>query len=216
MENQGGFTDLDFKSGTIPFQINTGAFGPNDVGAQYRHDNVAPGVDAIAELVAIDAVTVNSLTEFPGRGPMLGGWIVDEFGGFFEWEVTLVDAGTTTPAAPINIILTAFDIDGVVGDNTEKDFVVFYDHDGYFSNNPRQVDVNPTGGDVEFIASVAGVADNSSVDPEFTGGAVYTNTNTFRFRGGLTDPQTDPGRLVELSGLFSEISLFTQLDCVEP
>ena len=207
---------MDFKSGAPAFQTDAGP--PDVVGATYLHEDVAPGVDAVAVLTAIDSENIVSLTDFPVDGrAMLGGHIGDSQGGFFEWEVTLVDNVTGVEIPPVNLILTAFDIDGDEMDLTERDFVVFFDHDGYFTNTPSQVTATEiTGNDVQIIATLPEIADGPATNPEFAGGAVYANTNTFTFRGGFTDPTTNPNRLVEVSGLFSEIDLFTLLNCVEP
>ena len=168
VDNLNGFQDLDFQSTPFPTQENAGAFGPNDVGAIYRHVGVATGIDALVELTALDAQSVNSLTTFPvGPRPMLGGFILDNEGGFFEWEVTLVDTGTTDPITPVNLAITAFDIDGFVTDPDQNDFVTFFDHDGYYFNDPTFLNVTESGADVTFMNGIPENADTPADQPEW-------------------------------------------------
>ena len=80
----------------------------NEIGSVYRYPLVSPGVDA---LVTITDGEYSSLDAFDGG---LGASVqnINMESGFFEFDVVLVVAGTTTRIAPVDLILNSFDIDG--------------------------------------------------------------------------------------------------------
>jgi uncharacterized repeat protein (TIGR01451 family) len=197
---------LNLNFGSIPTVI---AGTANTPGAVYRFSNVATDVDAFVTLENLqgsNSLVINSLLS-----NSLGANIRDTPNASYQFKVTLVKAGTNIPIAPINLVVTAFDIDGNPG-NTVTDFAGYLNPNGYFVNSPTQIQPSLTVTGVEFTNINTGFNDGTN-SPQYAAGAFYFNTNTFTIRGGLKNGSAASSRGQTFIIQTSKLDEFTALDC---
>lgn len=174
---------------------------PSQVNAVYRFTNVASGVDALVQIIGITNATVddiddntlaNSTSNFSPLFTALQG------GGFVDWEIKFVAAGTTMPVKR-DFALTGLDIDGFVyGDGTVRDYLGFSQNQGYIvqaGNNLEETAAGP----FQIFRSSTTTDGNGSFDIDHMAYILYNYTSVFRIRTGTTSTGTTvDDRLVDI------------------
>ncbi len=201
LDNQ---VDLDFET-TAPTVISGTA---DQVGAVYRFSNVASGIDALVTVQQLSPTSTN--VNLLGNG--LSGNITDSDGSF-QYKVDLVNGGTSIPIAPIDIVVIALDIDGDPERSTLSDFIEFINPNGYFINDPTQLQESTTINSVKFVNTNSGFNDLTKTDPEYGGGAFYENTNSFIVRAGVQNANSPAQRGIFFNLKISDLDQFTSLVC---
>ncbi len=187
---------------TFNFFNNTLEQGvPNQVNAIYRFTNVASGVDALVKVVAINNATLDNIDDnaianadanFSPLFTALQG------GGFIDWEITFVNAGTLTPTKK-DFALTGLDIDGFVyGDGTVQDYLGFSQNQGYIVQAGNNL-LETTAGNFQIFQSSTTTDGNGSFDIDHMAYILYNYTSVFRIRTGtVTTGTTVDDRLVDI------------------
>jgi len=177
---------------------------PLQVNAIYRFPNIASGLDAIVKVLSINNATLddidadgiaNSAANFSPFFTALSG------GGFIDWEIQLVQAGTLTPVKR-DFALTGLDIDGFTtgqsGSGTGRDYLGFSQNQGYIVQSGNNLQETTAGAFQIFESSVT-TDGNGTFDINHMAYILYNYTSVFQLRTGASTTGTlSDDRLVDI------------------
>lgn len=184
------FTNPVLEQG-VPLQVN----------AIYRFPNIASGIDAIVKVLTINNATLDNIdndgiaNDAANFSPLFTSL---QGGGYIDWEIQLVQAGTLTPVKR-SFALTGLDIDGFVyGDGTVQDYLGFSQNQGYIvqsGNNLQETTV----GTLQLFESSTTTDGNGTFDIDHMAYILYNYTSIFQLRTGTTNTgTTEDDRLVDI------------------
>ncbi|MGM9320699.1 beta strand repeat-containing protein [Deinococcus aquaticus] len=180
----------------------------NTVGAVYRFSNVTTGMDA---LVTVTQLSVTGSATLLGSG--LSAALTSNSNASVEYRVDLVQAGTNTPATPIDLLVFSFDIDGVSATNPLSDYGEFVSPNSVFLNSPTRLTLSGTRASQS--STYVGFNDNTSADPRNAAGAVYLDVNSLTLRAGFAGGNNNANRTVSFDMRTSKSSSFTVRNCTD-
>lgn len=180
----------------------------NTVGAVYRFSNVTTGMDA---LVTVTQLSVTGSATLLQTG--LSAALTSNSNASVEYRVDLVQAGTSTPATPIDLLVFSFDIDGVSATNPLSDYGEFVSPNSVFLNSPTRLTLSGTRGSQS--STYVGFNDNTSADPRNAAGAVYLDVNSLTLRAGFAGGNNNANRTVSFDMRTSKSSSFTVRNCTD-
>src|SRR4051812_45260234 len=170
-------------------------------GAIYRFPSVVNKVDALVKiakrssslvtLTAIDATTVGYTDAFQPQVNYNNGNTTGAADWWMEFEVTFVNAGTTTPAPISKFDVSAIDVDG--NGAKIREYVTFFNPDSYTIEKTSLLKLTNVFELVNNISTLTGKRFDgptiNQVSIDTSGLAVmvttsYSNESTIRFRGG--------------------------------
>ncbi|WP_174367791.1 S-layer family protein [Deinococcus sp. JMULE3] len=205
-----GTQNCSVLSSASPTSLNFSGAGTlvsgtaNTQGAVYRFSNVATGVDA---LVTVTNLSATSATLLQGG---LSALLTTSSSAFVDYKVDLVQAGTSTPITPIDVVAYSFDIDGVGVGNPLSDYAQFTGANSVFLNSPTRLTL--TGLLAAQSATYVGYNDTVN-DPRNAAGGVYLDVNTFTLRAGVQGATSSATRGVTFDLKTSNSSSFTLINC---
>ncbi len=205
-----GTQNCSVLSSASPTSLNFSGAGTlvsgtaNTQGAVYRFSNVATGVDA---LVTVTNLSATSATLLQGG---LSALLTTSSSAFVDYKVDLVQAGTSTPITPIDVVAYSFDIDGVGVGNPLSDYAQFTGANSVFLNSPTRLTL--TGLLAAQSATYVGYNDTVN-DPRNAAGGVYLDVNSFTLRAGVQGATSSATRGINFDLKTSNSSSFTLINC---
>lgn len=182
------------------YNLEQGVTG--QVNSIYRFSAISPGLDALVKVKSISNATINQIDDnglansSANFSPL---FTATQSGGYIEWEIRLVEAGTTTPVKR-NFSMTALDIDGSSqgGGQTIKDFLGFSQNQSNTVQSGNNLSETTSGAFQYFTSSVT-TDGSGTFDIDHMAYIVYRYTSVLEFRTGsnTTGGYTDD-RLVDI------------------
>lgn len=176
------------------YNLEEGVTG--QVNSIYRFSAVSPGLDALVKVKSINNATIdqiddNGLSNSSANFSPL--FTATQNGGYIEWEIKFVQAGTITPVKR-NFSMTALDIDGSNqgGGQTIRDFLGFSQNQSNTVQSGNNLSETTTGAFQYFTSSVT-TDGSGTFDIDHMAYIVYRYTSVLEFRtgsntaGGYTD-----------------------------
>ena len=176
----------------------------NTQGAVYRFSNVATGMDALVTVTNLSATSATLLQSG------LSALLTTSSNASVDYRIDLVQAGTSTPIPPIDVVAYSFDIDGVGVGNPLSDYAEFIAANSVLLNSPTRLTL--TGLRATQGAAYVGYNDNFS-DPRNAAGGVYLDVNSFTLRAGVQGATSNATRGITFDLRTSNASSFTLINC---
>ncbi len=178
---------------------------PLQVSSIYRFPNIASGLDGIVKVLSINNATLDDIdadgiandaanfSPFFTAGSGSGG-------GFIDFEIQLVQAGTLTPVKR-NFALTGLDIDGTTngqGSGTLRDYLGFSQNQGYIVQTGNDLQ-ETTAGPFQIFESAVSTDASGTFDIDHMAYILYNYTSIFELRiGSATTNTLSDDRLVDI------------------
>jgi uncharacterized repeat protein (TIGR01451 family) len=182
------------------YNLEQGVTG--QVNSIYRFSAISPGLDALVKVKSINNATINQIDDnglsnsSANFSPL---FTATQNGGYIEWEIRFVQAGTVTPVKR-NFSMTALDIDGSNqgGGQTIRDFLGFSQNQSNTVQSGNNLSETTTGAFQYFTSSVT-TDGSGTFDIDHMAYLVYRYTSVLEFRTGsnTTGGYTDD-RLVDI------------------
>jgi len=182
------------------YNLEQGVTG--QVNSVYRFSGISPGLDALVKVKAINNATIdqvddNGLSNSAANFSPL--FTATQSGGYIDWEIRFVQAGTTTPVKR-NFSMTALDIDGSNqgGGQTIRDFLGFSQNQSNTVQSGNNL-TETTSGTFQFFTSSVTTDGVGTFDIDHMAYILYRYTSVLEFRTGsnTTGGYTDD-RLVDI------------------
>lgn len=182
------------------YNLEQGVTG--QVNSVYRFSGISPGLDALVKVKAINNATIdqvddNGLSNSAANFSPL--FTATQNGGYIDWEIRFVQAGTTTPVKR-NFSMTALDIDGSNqgGGQTIRDFLGFSQNQSNTVQSGNNLS-ETTSGAFQFFTSSVTTDGVGTFDIDHMAYILYRYTSVLEFRTGsnTTGGYTDD-RLVDI------------------
>ncbi|MCG8372048.1 MAG: GEVED domain-containing protein [Balneolales bacterium] len=189
-------TSLNFTN----FSLISGSAG--ELGAVYEYTSVAPGVNALVEIVTkfnttIDQFDQSSSGTSQNFQPQITAVDENLADAFFDVEVRFIDSLTSNPRF-LTFTASAVDVDG--DNNNLREFVGFQRLNSFTVENTTNLAVSNSGIFTTFLPSITtdfpGINLNNTNNIAYT---TYTNEPQFRIRIGIDDPVDGASRLYSIN-----------------
>lgn len=175
---------------------------PLQVNAVYRFTNVASGVDALVQVIAINNATLDNIDDNASANSPANFspfFTANAGGGYIDYRITLVQTGTLIPVKR-DFALTGLDIDGFNNGNggTIQDYLGFAQNQSNTVEFAGNLSVSTAAPFQLFQSSVVTDA-NGTFDTDHMAYIVYNYTSTFDLRtGSISAGGYSDDRLVDI------------------